>query len=116
MGANDRFLMRAYDRTGGRADRTVHAYLHVAKPLALSLAEMRMRVETLIHTGLIEADPGFDRLIRLTPVGVSTCARLVAVDAVLPASPSPVVPVPSFIISPEMGASCIADSAHGYAT
>jgi hypothetical protein len=113
MGANDRFLMRVYDRTGGRADRTVHAYLHVAKPLALSLAEMRMRVETLIDAGLIEADPGFDRLIRLTPVGVSACARLVAV---LPASPSPVVPVPSFIISPEMGASCIADSAHGYAT
>jgi hypothetical protein len=114
MRANDRFLMHVYDRTNGRTDRTIHAYLHIAKPLALSLAEMRMRVETLIDAGLIEADPGFDRLIRLTPVGVATCARQVAVDAVVSASPSLVAPVPSFVISPEMSAACAADSAHGY--
>jgi hypothetical protein len=112
MRANDRFLTQLYHRTGGRVDRTVHAYLHVAKPLALSLAEMRMRVETLIDAGLIEADPGFDRLIRLTPVAAAACARLFAVDAVIPASPSPLARIPPFVVAPAIGV--VADSTHGY--
>lgn len=114
MRANDRFLMHLYERTGGRVDCTLHAYLHVAKPLALSLPEMRMRVETLIDAGLFEADPGFDRLIRLTPSGVAACARLVAVDAVLPAPPSRVAQIPSLIIAPEMTMPPAACPAHGY--
>jgi hypothetical protein len=112
MRANDWFLMHIYDRTGGRTDRTLHAYLHVAKPLALSLAEVRMRIEILIDAGLIEADPGFDRLIRLTPAGVATCTRCDAVDAIVPA-PSPVAHVPLFAISPEAGAPLTAQPACG---
>jgi hypothetical protein len=114
MRANDRFLMHLYERTGGRVDCTVHAYLHIAKPLALSLAEMQMRVETLIDAGLIEADPEFDRLIRLTPSGIAACARLVAVDAVVPAPPSPVAQIPSLIMSPEMTVLPAACPTHGY--
>jgi hypothetical protein len=117
MRARDRFLLHLYDRTGGRTDHTVHAYLHVAKPLALSLAEMRMRVDTLIDAGLIEADPGFDRLIRLTPAGVAICARRGALnprDTIISATPSPTAPVPSFVVSPERGAPPIAGPAHGY--
>jgi hypothetical protein len=54
-------------------DRTVHSYLHVAKPLALSMVEMQASTGALIEGGMIEADPGYDRLIRLTPVGAAVC-------------------------------------------
>jgi len=74
MRAKDRFLMALYRRSGGRIDRTFHAYLHIAKPLALSEREARHHLDLLLDKGLIEADPGFDRLIRLTPAGVGACA------------------------------------------
>ena len=55
----------------GEIDRTMHAYLHIAIPLGISLIEMERCITDLIAHDLIEADPGFDRLIRLTPRGVT---------------------------------------------
>jgi len=66
MHAATDFLKRLHERTGGRTDRTLHAYLHIAKPLGLTVAEMQVTVGDLIAHGLVEVDPGFDRLIRLT--------------------------------------------------
>lgn len=71
MRAHDRFLTKLYEQTLGRVDRTVHAYRHIAIPLGLSLAEMQECVAALIDRGLVEVDPELDRLIRLTPMGVS---------------------------------------------
>ncbi len=108
MRAHDQFLMRLYERTGGRTDRTLHAYLHIARPLALSLAETRACLAALVGAELIEADPEFDRLIRLTPVGAATCARRDAGETVAPLSPRPVAYAPAFVLSPEMGSALTA--------
>ncbi len=71
MRQRDRFLAKLYARAGGRIDRTMHCRLHIALPLGLSVAETERCVHDLIALGWIEADPGFDRLIRLTPLGVA---------------------------------------------
>lgn len=76
MRARDCFLRRLGERSGGRVDRTVHAYLHVAIPLGISLTEMERCVNDLVALGLIEANPGFERLVRLTPLGVAACKEI----------------------------------------
>lgn len=75
MRTQDRFLMELYRRTEGRSDRTVHAHLHIAKPLRLSEMEATSRVRMLVRAGLIATDPMFDRLIFLTPSGIAACER-----------------------------------------
>jgi hypothetical protein len=82
MDAKDRFLTQLYERADGRIDRTVHSYLHVAKPLAYSIIQMQANADALIAEGMIEADPGYNRLIRLTPFGVAVYQRTHVGDAV----------------------------------
>ncbi len=79
MRQRDRFLARLYARAAGRIDRTLHAHRHIGHPLGLSPAEMERSTHDLIALGLIEADPGFDRLIRLTPAGVAAGAEACAI-------------------------------------
>lgn len=102
MCARDRFLRGLYERTGGRTDRTVHAYLHVAIPHEISLAEMRAAVAALADAGLVEVDPGFDRLIRLTPAGVAACQGVGTADRAAPAAREPVVTWHGFAVPREM--------------
>jgi hypothetical protein len=75
MRAQDRFLLELYRRTEGRSDRTVHAHLHIAKPLHLSEREATSSIRMLVREGLIATDPMFDRLICLTPTGIAACER-----------------------------------------
>ncbi len=84
MRARERFLMELYRRAEGRRDRTIHAHLHVAKPLHLSEAEARAAIAALLRDGLIEADAMYDRLIWLTPRGIAACEQGRAVDAIVP--------------------------------
>lgn len=84
MDAKNRFLTQLYERAGGRIDRTVHSFLHVAKPLAFSMVEMQASADTLCEEGMIEADPGYDRLIRLTPRGAAVCRRTHIVEMIAP--------------------------------
>ncbi len=83
MHAKERFLIQLFERTDGRIDRTLHAHLHVARRLGLSLAETQACVHALVGEGLIEADAMFDSLIWLTPKGVAACMRRLAVDAIM---------------------------------
>ncbi len=87
--AQDRFLRQLFDRTGGRIDQTVHAVLHVARPLALSPAETDASIRALVRAGLSGVDSMFDRLIWLTPAGAAACTRLSATDIVLKTGPLP---------------------------
>jgi len=82
MRPQDRFLRKLFEQTDGRTDRTVHAFLHVARPLALSPEEARTTVSALVREGLIGMDPMFDRLIWLTPAGAAADRRLHTVDVV----------------------------------
>ncbi len=84
MDAKSRFLTQLYERAGGRIDRTMHSYLHVAKPLALSMVEMQASANALIEEGMIEADPGYNRLIRLTPLGATVCCCMHVVETIAP--------------------------------
>ncbi len=86
MDANTRFLTQLYERAGGRIDRTVHSYLHVAKPLAFSMVEMQASANALIEEGMIEADLGYNRLIRLTPRGAAVCRRTHVVETIAKAN------------------------------
>jgi hypothetical protein len=83
MRARDRFLAELYRRTDGRCDRTVHAYRHVAKPLHLSEMEARSAMSALVRDGLIEADSMFDRLIWLTPTGITACEQRQPTDTIM---------------------------------
>lgn len=82
MRARDRFPRKLFEQTGGRTDRTVHALLHVARPLALSPDETRAAITALIRDGLIGVDPMFDRLIWLTPAGLAACTRPYTIDVI----------------------------------
>ena len=88
MRAQDRFLMELYRRTEGRSDRTVHAHLHVAKPLRLSEMEATSSIRMLLREGLIATDPMFERLIFLTPSGIAACERQQTGDMVVHDTPA----------------------------
>ncbi len=81
MRQRDCFLRRLHERVDGRIDRTVHAYLHIAIPLLLPRGEMERCINDLIALGLIEADPGFAHLIRLTPRGITACEEIGTVES-----------------------------------
>jgi hypothetical protein len=83
MGTQDRFLMELYRQTEGRSDRTVHAYLHVAKPLHLSEVETEFSVTMLAREGLIARDTMFDRLIWLTLTGIAMCEQRHTADTLV---------------------------------
>jgi hypothetical protein len=97
MDTKERFLTQLFERTDGRIDRTLHAYLHIAKPLRLSLTETQACVHALVEDGLIEADAMFDSLIWLTPKGVAVCRRCLATDAVVADNPSTTEPLGSLV-------------------
>jgi hypothetical protein len=87
--AQDRFLRQLFERTGGQTNQTVHAVLHLARPLALSTTETDASIAALSRAGLIGVDPMFGRLIWLTPAGAAACTRSTATDAVIKTGPLP---------------------------
>jgi hypothetical protein len=83
LGTQDRFLMELYRRAEGRSDRTVHAYLHIAKPLHLSEADTEFSITMLVREGLIARDSMFDRLIWLTLTGIAICEQQHTADTLV---------------------------------
>lgn len=66
MRMTERVLAQLIARTGGRCDRTIHIHRHITHPLGLSEREVAASVVMLREGGVIEADPMFPSLIRLT--------------------------------------------------